>query len=95
MVRHLPADSATAAALTGMPREWGVAEELLAQIVDQAAAGNFMFASLHGKRRPQPPTPVPRPGRVEPHPHPADRGREPRRKLASPDELMAFLRKHG
>lgn len=78
LVRHLPADSATAHALYGAAVEWSPTEHLLASVVD---ALNVMIwqNSPKGAR----PRPIPRPGQRKA----ASLGRTQR----SPDEVRTYL----
>ncbi|GIJ50311.1 hypothetical protein Val02_71970 [Virgisporangium aliadipatigenens] len=47
LVQHLPADSSFGRAVNGEAAEWGVTEHLLAAVVDQLAAANWMFATVN------------------------------------------------
>lgn len=80
----------------GEAAEWGIAEHLLAAVVDQQANGNWMFAAAHTpprKRPPDPPEPVTRPnanGGADDSS--AARGpRKPLRKAATTAEIAAFF----
>ncbi|WP_158881994.1 D site-binding protein [Amycolatopsis anabasis] len=66
LVRQLPLESATVAALRGGPefRGWGTDRYLLAMLIDAVNDNTFAFISANSKRKPQPPKPVERPGKA-------------------------------
>ena len=86
LIEHLPTDSSFARAVHGEVAEWGVTEHLLAAVVDQLAAANWMFATVNRDEDAEPlphPEPIARPG-VEPAPESTSDG-------ASPVEIAAFF----
>lgn len=58
IIRNLPQGSALHRAYAGTDSVWGLAEHLLATIVDTLQAGNWQRGGGKGKR----PQPIPRPG---------------------------------
>jgi hypothetical protein len=65
LVRHLPHDSALLKELHGEAAEWSLTDHLLANVVDQLAEANWMFATVNRDEDSEPleyPAPVPRPG---------------------------------
>ncbi|GAA2238503.1 hypothetical protein GCM10010232_26610 [Streptomyces amakusaensis] len=65
LLRHLPRDSAVARELNGEAAEWSPTDYLLAQVIDQLAESNWMFATVNRDEDSDPldfPKPVPRPG---------------------------------
>lgn len=68
LVRHLPRDSATLQELHGEAAHWSVADYLLANVVDQLAEANWMFATVNRDEDADPleyPEPVTRPVTAE------------------------------
>ncbi len=65
LLRQLPPESATFAALRGGSefRGWGPDRYLMAQLVDSVRENTFAFISANSKRKPQAPEPVERPER--------------------------------
>lgn len=63
LIRNLPHDSATTAAIQGGDqfRGWDGQMYMLANIVDAIKENTHVFVSANSKRRPQPPKPMPRP----------------------------------
>ncbi|MFI2210013.1 hypothetical protein [Streptomyces sp. NPDC020141] len=65
LLRHLPRDSAVARELHGEAAEWSPTDYLLAQVIDQLAESNWMFATVNRDEDSDPldfPKPVSRPG---------------------------------
>ncbi|MFE7572418.1 hypothetical protein ACFU76_36690, partial [Streptomyces sp. NPDC057539] len=65
LLQHLPRDSAVARELHGEAAEWSPTDYLLAQVIDQLAESNWMFATVNRDEDSDPldfPKPVPRPG---------------------------------
>ncbi|GGZ15407.1 hypothetical protein GCM10010387_04670 [Streptomyces inusitatus] len=75
LLRHLPRDSAIARELNGEAAEWSPTDYLLAQVIDQLAESNWMFATVNRDEDSDPldfPKPVTRPGqKPSPAPEPA------------------------
>ncbi|WP_328838891.1 hypothetical protein [Streptomyces europaeiscabiei] len=68
LVKHLPRDSATLQDIHGEASHWSVADYLLANVVDQLAEANWMFATVNRDEDADPldyPQPVPRPATAE------------------------------
>jgi hypothetical protein len=85
LVEHLPRDSSLVRELYGDEGKWGLGEHLLAAAVDQLAAGNWMFASVHAPENAEPPErpkPIPRPGVDED---------EPMTQGATTEQIAAFF----
>lgn len=86
LIRHLPREAALVRALRGEESEWGLTEHLLAAAVDQLAAGNWLFATVHtpqDRDPPERPEPVPRPG--------VDTATEAEPPAATPAQIAAFF----
>ncbi|NYI05250.1 hypothetical protein [Allostreptomyces psammosilenae] len=65
LIRHLPEDSMVVRTERGEAADWGLAEHLLAAVVDHLAAANWMFSVVHRDEHaemPDRPEPVSRPG---------------------------------
>ncbi|WP_328674603.1 hypothetical protein [Streptomyces sp. NBC_00328] len=65
LVRHLPRDSALLREVQGEAAEWSLTDYLLANVVDQLAEANWMFAMVNRDEDAEPldyPEPLPRPG---------------------------------
>ncbi|MGW3659654.1 hypothetical protein ACWD6R_30135 [Streptomyces sp. NPDC005151] len=88
----MPRDSALARELHGEAADWMVTDQLLAQVVDQLAKVNRMFATVNRDEEAEPldfPQPVPRPGgQVEDDTAPGEpQDGPPHPELPSPQEL--------
>ncbi len=59
LIRNLPHEAAVHRAERG---PWGLAEQLLAAVVDEARVANWQRAQLHTKEKLKPPKPIERPG---------------------------------
>jgi hypothetical protein len=85
LIQHLPVESALVRALHGEEAQWGLTEHLLASAVDQLAAGNWMFATVHTPEDGSPPR------RPEPVPRPGLATAEETSPAASPEQIAAFF----
>lgn len=63
LVRQLPPESATVAAMRGGAqfRGWAIDRYLLAQLVDSVNQNTYAFVAANSKRKPKPPKPIERP----------------------------------
>lgn len=94
-MEHLPADSSFGRAVNGEAAEWGVTEHLLAAVVDQLAAANWMFATVNRDEDAEAlpyPEPIARPGLASgAGPEEAGVVDESTSDGASPAEIAAFF----
>lgn len=89
LAHHLPPDAAVWRALNP-DHPWGLAEQLLATLVDETRVGWWLYESAHVKKKDirKPPRQIPRPGVAEPEDERQIGGRESALPL---DEMAAWL----
>lgn len=99
LVEKLPADAATVREASGPAASWSATEYLLAHVIDELRAANWLYSCAHtekGKPMPDQPEPFKRPyvdttksqGSVSPVTSPA-----PTKRFATTSELAAFIQK--
>lgn len=70
LIRQLPPESATMAALRGGDafRGWGLDQYFLAALVDAVRENTYAVVAANSKRKPKPPEPIQRPESHKPQP---------------------------